>query len=150
MGDPIFTSLTTSVISILAPYLTKGAEEFINTAGKDAYEKAKGLFAFLKKRWMNNREASDALVRFEEKPDRYKPVLEDILNENLAKEKSLYDELSIIMKKMGPTLIVIQEIQEADEVVGLVSHTSSTSKAAIRQKIGKAKTVIGAEFDSQG
>jgi hypothetical protein len=37
------------------------------------------------------------LKRFEEKPERYKPVLEDILQEKLSENKDLVTELSRLL-----------------------------------------------------
>lgn len=77
--DTIIVNLATNVMAVLMPYMTKGAEEFVKIAGKDAYEKARSFLSTLKARWIDDKEAMDGLSRFEEKPDRYAPILKDIL-----------------------------------------------------------------------
>src|SRR5215212_6213088 len=115
--DP--ASLAVSVMSVLMPYAIKGAEEFAKSAGVDAYEKVKGLFGVLKARWSGDREAIENLDRFEEKPERYEPVLQDILTEKLAQDKELAEELTDRLNKLGPELEIIQEMEEAQGVIGL-------------------------------
>jgi hypothetical protein len=77
--DPAILNLAASIMTVLMPYATMGAQEFVKSVGKDAYEKAKSLLGTLKARWARDREATETLARFEEKPERYRPVLEDIL-----------------------------------------------------------------------
>src|SRR5215213_9130739 len=76
--DPITATLAANVVAVLAPYVAVGAQEFVRNAGKDAYEKAKTMLAALRAKWTGDEEATDALTRFEEKPERYAPVLEDV------------------------------------------------------------------------
>jgi hypothetical protein len=148
--DPIITGLVTSVITVLTPYVKKGAGEFANAAGEVAYEKAKGLLATLKKRWVKDKEASTQLENFEKKPERYQPVLEDILAEKLSEDKEFADELAQILKEMGPTLEIIQKMEEAEDVTGLEAEEMAGGKAKVEQEIGKAKNVTGAKFKRIG
>jgi SOS response regulatory protein OraA/RecX len=148
--DPIITSVVTGVMTVLLPYVTKGAEEFAKAAGKDGYEKAKNLLGALKKRWSKDKEATDQLANFEKKPERYQPVLEDILAEKLSQDKEFADELAQILKEMGPTLEVIQKMKEAENVVGLEAKEMVGGKAKVDQEIEKAKNVTGSKIDRIG
>ena len=109
--DPITATLAANVVAVLAPYVAVGAQEFVRNAGKDAYEKAKTMFAALRAKWTGDEEATDALTRFEEKPERYAPVLEDVLNEKLAQDKELAAVLSTLLNEMGPSLEVVQKME---------------------------------------
>jgi hypothetical protein len=148
--DPIITSLVTNVITVLSPFVAKGAEEFAKAAGKGAYEKAKNLLTTLKKRWSGDKEATNQLENFEKKPERYQPVLEDILTEKLSQDKDLADELTQILKEMGPTLEVIQKMKEAENVIGIEAKRITRGKAKSEQEIEKAKNVIGQKYDQIG
>ena len=54
--DPITASLAAKVVAVLAPYVAVGAQEFVRNAGKDAYEKAKTMFAALRAKWTGDEE----------------------------------------------------------------------------------------------
>lgn len=147
--DPAIADLVTNVMAVLMPYVTKGAEEFTRAAGQAAYEKAKSLLATLKARWAGDKEATENLDRFEEKPQRYQPVLEDILKEKLTEDKDLANELAQLLKEIGPTLEVIQKMKEAEDVTGLKAKEMGGT-AKVTQEIEKAKKVTGAEIDCIG
>jgi hypothetical protein len=147
--EPV-TALATAVISILSPYLAKGAEEFMKAAGKDAYDKAKKILTTLKARWAGDEEARDQLARFEEKPERYQPVLEDILQEKLAQDKELVGELTQLLNEMDPTVEIIQKMKEAEEVMGLEAKEMASGQVRVEQEIDKGKKITGAKFDRLG
>jgi outer membrane lipoprotein-sorting protein len=143
--EPV-TMIATAVISVLSPYLVKGAEEFIKAAGKDAYEKAKTLLATLKSRWANDQEASEQLARFEQKPERYRSVLEDILNEKLVQDENLATDLNRLLQEMGPTLNIVMKMKDAEGVTGLEATEMSGGRASVTQEIEKGKNITGAKI----
>ena len=49
--DPVTATLAANVMTVLMPYAAMGAQEFVKSAGKEAYEKAKSLLGTLKARW---------------------------------------------------------------------------------------------------
>ena len=53
-------TLVTNVMTILMPYVVKGAEEFAKLVGEAAYHKAKRLFETLKARFAGDPVASDS------------------------------------------------------------------------------------------
>ena len=101
------------------------------------------MLAALKAKWTGDEEATDALTRFEEKPERYAPVLEDVLNEKLAEDKELA-VLSTLLNEMGPSLEVVQKMEEGRRVVGLESEEMAGGSATVRQDIGRGEDVTGA------
>jgi hypothetical protein len=129
--DPITAPLAANVVAVLAPYVAVGAQEFVRNAGKDAYEKAKTMLATLRAKWTGDEEATDALTRFEEKPERYAPVLKDVLNEKLAEDRELAAVLSTLLNEMGPSLKVVQKMEEGRRVVGLESEEMAGGSATV-------------------
>jgi len=81
--DPGITDLTASVMAIITSYASIGAKEMIKSAGKDIYEKAKSLYAVLKKRLAGDEAAEHALAGFEKDPELFKSPLEEILKKKL-------------------------------------------------------------------
>jgi hypothetical protein len=144
--DPVVASLAANVVAVLAPYITMGAQEFVKSAGREAYEKAKGMLDALKARWSEDEEATDALTRFEDKPQRYAPVLEDILKEKLIADKELAAVLFTLLEEMGPRLEVVQKMDEARRVTGLEAEQMSAGRASVRQDIGRGEDVTGARI----
>lgn len=148
--DPVIVDLTTKVMAVLLPFVSKGAEEFASKIGDAAYEKAKNLFATLKQRWSGNKEATESLIRFEEKPERYKTVLEDILVEKLTEDHDLAAQVARLLQEMGPTLEVIQQMEEGKNITGIKATEMRRGRARVTQDITKAEGVTGAEFDTIG
>jgi hypothetical protein len=144
--DPVTATLAANVVAVLAPYVAVGAQEFAKSVGKEAYEKAKGMLAALRAKWTGDQEATDALTRFEEKPERYAPVLEDVLNETLAEDKELAAVLSTLLNEMGPSLEVVQQMEEGRRVMGLEAEEMAGGKATVRQDIGTGEDVTGARI----
>ncbi|MCJ7445054.1 MAG: hypothetical protein MUO26_11110 [Methanotrichaceae archaeon] len=141
--EPITMGLASTAISILMPYAKLGADEFIKTAGKDAYEKAKGFANWLKESLSGDKEASLALENFEKNPDRYHPVLKDILDEQLKTNNDLREELREIITDMGPELIIIQRMKEAKKVTGLDADFIASGKAVVVQESETAENMTG-------
>ena len=144
--DPVTATLAANVMTVLMPYATMAAHEFVKSAGKDAYQKAKSLIATLKTRWAGNEEATETLARFEEKPERYQPVLKDILEEKLIQDQELAAELATLLNEMGPSLEIIQQMEEGRRVTGLEAEQMSGGRARVRQDIQRGEDVTGARI----
>ena len=148
--DPVTVTLAANVMTVLMPYAAMGAQEFVKSAGKEAYEKAKNLLGTLKARWAKDKEATDAVARFEEKPERYRPVLEGILEEKITQDRELAAELATLLKEMGPSLEVVQRMEEGRRVTGLEAEQMSGGRARVRQDIGRGEDVTGARIGRIG
>lgn len=144
--DPITATLAANVVAVLAPYVAVGTQEFVRNAGKDAYEKAKTMLASLKAKWSGDEEATDALTRFEGKPERYAPVLEDVLREKLTEDKELAMMLSTLLEEMGPSLEVVQKMEEGRKVTGIEAEEMSGGRATVNQDIRTGEDVTGARI----
>lgn len=148
--DPITASLAANVVAVLAPYVVVGAQEFSRNVGKEAYEKARTMLAALRAKWAGDEEAADALTRFEEKPERYAPVLEDVLREKLAEDKELAMVLSTLLSEMGPSLEVVQKMDEGRRVTGIEAEEMAEGRATVNQDIGTGEDVTGARIGRIG
>ena len=150
MDPAAIATLTGSVLAVITPYVSKGAEEFAKLAGAAAFEKTKALFAAIKHRLSPDKEAADTLGRFEEKPQRYEPVLRDILAERLAKDPEFAAELERYVKEIGPVMEIVQRQKEAEGIVGFQGSEVSGGSVRVVQEMDKAKNVIGAKVDKFG
>ena len=139
--EPI--TIAATAIGILGPFVAKGAEEFVKTAGKEAYEKTKKLFATLKTRWSGDEEAMSTLTNFEKKPDRYESVLKSILQEDLAKDPNFRTELARQLEQIGPYVEVIQKMKKGEDIIGIQVDEMNKGKAIVNQEIDEAKNVQG-------
>ena len=148
--DPTIVDLAKNVITVLLPFVSKGAEAFASKVGDTAFEKAEALLTTLKQKWSGDKEATDSLILFEEKPERYKVVLEDILQEKLANDHELAAQVAQFLQGMGPTLEIIQQMEEGKNVIGLKATEMKSGRARVTQDIAKAEGVTGAEFDTLG
>lgn len=148
--DAVVASLAANVVAVLAPYVALGAQEFVKSAGQEAYEKAKGMITALKARWAKDEEATDALRRFEEKPERYAPVLEDVLKEKLAGDEELAAALSVLLNEMGPSLEIVQKMEEGRRVTGLAAEEMTGGRARVSQDIDRGEDVTGARIGRIG
>jgi hypothetical protein len=148
--EPATVDLATKVMAVLLPFVSKGAEEFASKVGDATYEKAKALLSTLKQKWSGDKEATESLARFEGRPERYKTVLEDILQEKLADDQDLVSYVARLLQEIGPSLEIIQQMEKGKDIVGLKAKEMRTGRARVTQDIIKAAGVTGAEFDTLG
>lgn len=148
--DPAIIDVSTKVMAVLLPFVTKGAEEFASKVGDAAYEKAKTLLTVLKQKWSGDKEATESLALFEQKPQRYQTVLEDILQEKLVEDHDLVTQVTRLLQEMGPTLEIIQQMEEGKDIIGLKAREMRSGRVRISQDITKAEGARGAEFDTLG
>jgi len=92
------------VTNVLLTYVSLGTEGFTHKFGSNTFEKVKSMLTLLKEQWAGDEEASDELVRFERKPNRYRSALADILQERLAMDETLKHKLSQLLQGIGSVL----------------------------------------------
>ena len=132
------------------PYVKKGAESISNAAAKDVYEKSKAVFEALKKRWTGDKEATETLVLFKEKPDRYKAAIEDLLREKLKQDKEFNEYMHKMLNDFEPELEIFQRLKTAENVTGLESEELIKGKVKVSQEIENAKNVTGTKIKRIG
>jgi SOS response regulatory protein OraA/RecX len=152
--DPITMTLAVQVVAILLPFVKKGTDEFVSeigqAAGQEAASKVKKLLNTLKTRWKTDKEASNGLNKFEEKPERYQPMLEDILKEKLSEDKDFAAELRQIVDSLGPSLKAIQKMDIGKDVTGVDIGEAKTGNIDVDQYIKEGTNVIGVKINKFG
>lgn len=148
--EPAIIDLTTRVMAVLLLFVTKGTEEFASKMGDATFEKVQTIFATLKAKWSGDQEATDTLTKFVEKPGRYKLVLEDILQEKLGEDKALSTTLSQLLKDMGPTLEIVQTMDEAHGITGLKARQIRSGTMKVTQDMKAAEDTTGIDADTIG
>ncbi len=145
--DPNTAMLAGTVISLLHPYAQKGAEEFAKAAGKAAFEGVQKLVDALRQRFGGDKEAEETLKQFEDKPDRYRAALEDILREKLAQDHGFEAQLRGLLSDMGPTITVIQDLEKAGKVTGLKAKGIHSGTVSVEQHAKQVDDLTGVELD---
>ncbi|HJT57160.1 MAG TPA: tetratricopeptide repeat protein [Ktedonobacteraceae bacterium] len=89
--------LALQLIHTLYSYASSSSGAFSQKYGTGASTNAASILATLQQSWANDDEASNTLLVFTKKPERYKSALQDILQENLAQNHDLAMQLSQIL-----------------------------------------------------
>ena len=69
MDLAIITTIASSVVSLLSPYLVKAGEGFAQSTGKAAWEKTKELFQAIKNKFGNKDDSKRTLIDLEKNPN---------------------------------------------------------------------------------
>jgi hypothetical protein len=97
--DPITMTLAANAVAIISPLIMKGAEKIAEELGGYAAERIKGVLDSLRTKFSKNREESESLRHFEEKPDRVNAaVVKDYLQKELENDKEYAVELGRLFK----------------------------------------------------
>lgn len=143
-------TLAATVISIVSPYLVKGAEEFAKSAGKAAFEGAKALLERLSQWWKDDPIANAAATSMESDPEHFGKMLGAQLEHQLAKDQSFVNELRALVDNLGPSVDVIQRMQVARDVTGADIGTLVRGHVRVEQDMGDAQRVTGFRSDKVG
>lgn len=149
----VVAALVPAVISVLTPLAAKGASSLADTAGQAAVQKASEILDTLKRKWSGDDEASGTLRRFEENPERYVPMLEDVLTEKVNQDKSLESELERLLEEMGDSLTIIQRLGTVSgEATGLdAGDVARGRKVNVEQTADEVSgKITGARIDKIG
>jgi len=136
-------TLAASAISIVAPYLAKGAEEFAKLAGKEALELVKKLAGRLERWWKGDPVAQAAAQNLSKDPERYSSMLSELLSTDLAKDNDFATELRGLIDGMGPTVEVVQKIEVGRGVTGADIGTMLRGRVRVTQDMREADNVTG-------
>jgi hypothetical protein len=113
-------ALVSSAIAILTPYVAAGAQKAAEVAGQAIATGAGTLLQRVREWFASDDEAASALSKFEEKPSRYAPSVEDILLEKATANPPIATDLQALIEGMGPRIEVFQKIKTlAGQAVGL-------------------------------
>jgi mevalonate kinase len=146
----IISELAAEAVTILTPFVASGAKKIVNAVGKVALEKLDTFITRLKQRWSGNPVAENTLQRFEKDPERYAPIMEDVLKEEMEQDEAFAQEVKTMVKEIGPQIKIVQKLNVGIDVTGLKAGTASRGKIDIEQDIKKGKNITGAEIDEIG
>jgi len=149
--DP--ATIAASVAALLTPYLKKVGEDFAGEAGKYVQEKAKGLWQKLRAKLDGDSAAREVLDRFETDPEAHAGDFRNKIEEKVASDRPLSDDIVAEVadvKRKAPYLRVVQQMKEAEDVVGAKAKRLKGGTVDVHQDIEKAKKVTGAEIDEIG
>lgn len=139
--DPI--TLVTSAVALLSPYVAKGAEEFAKELGKDAAQKARDLYTYLKNKFSADSEESQILSLFEKKPEKYERNLTEVLQERAQNDSGFVDELQKHVDSAAPYIKVVQSLKGAKKAVGADVETVTAGTFDIQQDAEGSEETIG-------
>ncbi len=136
-------TLAANAISLVAPYLVKGAEEFAKCVGKAAFDQCSALVERLRSWWSSNPVATAAADNLAKDPETYGKMLGQLLSADLQKNPALAAELRECIENAGPSIDVIQKIEIANGVTGADIGELITGTVKVQQDIKNATNVTG-------
>ena len=142
------TILAGHALAVLMPYVSKGVKQVLETAGEVAHEKLGKLLTTLKTRFSGDEEAAEVIEKFEEKPERYRPVVQDILEEKLKEDEAFASDVAQQVSDIR--LHITQIMKEGKDVTGLALGEFLQGDVTVIQRIDKGEGVTGAKIDRIG
>jgi phage-related tail protein len=143
------TALATTVIGVLTPLVSKGVTQLANAAGDFAAKKAEEMLGRLRDHLnkKNDVVAADTLQRFEKEPEKYKPMMETVLQERLEQYPDLRKEIAALVNEMGDSVNVVQKLGEVEgEAIG--AEVKGKGRVNVDQSADKVKgKIVGARVE---
>ncbi len=130
--DPV--TLATAALTILSPYAKDAGKELVKTVGEIGFEKAKGLFTWLKQKFSGDPSASKDFSRFERDPDTFEPGLKATIKEKVEQDSDFAAELQKRIDEIGPVITAFQEIKKGKNVIGVDADEIHSGKVGVTQK----------------
>lgn len=145
-----FLTLAGTVVSVLSPYLIKGGEKFAAEVGNAAFQKVKILWGKLTQQFHDDKATTKVLSDFQDKPKRNASILADILQQEMQEHEDFAAELKKTLNDIGPSLEIIQEFDEAKDLIGIRVAKFRKGSAKIEQRGNRIQSGTGAEIDEFG
>ena len=139
-------TLAAGAIALLAAYLTKAGEGFAEEGGKAAWRLAGSLLDRLRLAVKGKPRKQKVLEDFSGDPSEFRSATQEMLREMIEEDPRLGSEVGQILqevKRLGPSVSVVQQIGEAEEITGATMRSMRTGSVEIDQKIKKGTIVTG-------
>jgi len=136
-------ALAAAAISMIAPYVAKGAEQFASEAGKAAFGAVKALADRLQRWWSNEPVAAAAAGQIAVDPEKYSPIVTSLLAADLAKDDQLASEIQQLVNDAQPYVEVVQRMKIARGVTGADIDELLRGTVHVEQTIDDAQNVTG-------
>lgn len=143
-------TIVTTVMAVITPFVKKGVAEFGRAAGQAACDKAQQLLEFVKGKLAGDPRAASNLEEFEKQPDVFKPAVEAALKKKIAAEPAFATELESRAKDLGPVIVIIQEMEKGERVVGLNADEMKSGNVSVTQPIKEGTDITGARIGRIG
>ena len=144
----ILSGLASEAIALLTPFVISGTKKIANSLSKVAMEKLDTFITRLKQRWSGNPVAENTLQRFENDPDRYAPMMEDMLKEEMEQDESFVQEVKTMIKEIKPHIKIVQNLDKGEDVTALKARKVGKERNIdIEMNIKEGKNITGAELD---
>jgi hypothetical protein len=137
-------------ISLVAPYLAKGAESFAQEVGSEAANAVKAVFDRLRKWWSGQPVAAAAAESLPAEPEKYSPILTQLLSSDLAEDDAFTAELRALTERVGPNVQVVQRMNVGKGVTGADIEELVSGTVSVQQHIGQAENVTGLKAKKVG
>lgn len=138
-----FAAVIASVLGVVAPYLSIGADAFARQVGRETGEKVGELFETWAKRHTGNAQAEQTLDDFRAEPRRHARAVAELLLSELESDQGFADELNRLLKGIEPEINVIQNIGNAQHIVGADVGSLRNGRVNVGQTIESAGVVKG-------
>lgn len=149
--DP--ATLAASIAALLTPYLKKAGEDFVGEVGKYVQDQAKTLWQKLRAKLDDDPPTRVVLDEFERDPDARADAFKKRIEETVAADKPLLDEIAADLaelKRQAPHVRVVQQMREAEDIVGVKVKRVKSGTVDVSQSVGTAKKITGVEIDEIG
>lgn len=146
--DPL--TLATAALTILSPFAKDAGKELVKTVGEIGFDKAKGLFAWLKQKFSSDPSASKDFSRFEADPDTFEPSLKATIKEKVEQNPEFAAELQKRIDEIGPMITVFQEIKKGKNVIGVEADEIHSGKVGVTQKADDVEGMTGVRVKKIG
>lgn len=130
-------------ISIVAPYIAKGAEAFAHEVGSEAFGAVKAVADRLRSWWSKEPVAAAAAEALPSEPEKYSAILAGLLSSDLANDEAFVAELTALTHHVGPHVQVVQRIEVAEGVTGADIEQLVTGDVRVEQEMKEAHDVTG-------
>jgi hypothetical protein len=136
-------ALAAAAISMIAPYIAKGAQQFAGEAGEAAFGAVKSLADRLQRWWSGEPVAAAAVEQIAVDPEKYSPIVTSLLASDLAKNDALASEIQQLVNQAQPYVEVVQRMEVANGVTGADIDKLVRGTVRVQQTIDDARDVVG-------
>jgi len=139
--DPV--TIGASVVTLLAPYAKDAGKELVKTIGEAAVQKTTELMQWLKTKFAGDPVASSDLSRFEKDPTAFAPGLQATIDSKAKEDPAFSAELGQRVKALGPVIKIVQEFEQAKNLIGLDAEAVKSGQIDVTQRGKTAEQTIG-------
>ena len=139
-----------TLVSVLTPFFIKGGEQFAAEAGRSAFQKVESLWNRITSQFHGDKTITKDLSDFRENPGRNASILADDLHQEMEKNEDFASDLIKILNDLGPSINIIQEFDEAKNIVGIRIAKFRNGSLYVEQRGKKGENLLGGHIEEVG